>query len=273
MLVLFVAMSTGFAQENIQTTSNNSVNVTLESNVSAVDESELKILNDPMGAKIRVLQLQKRVEFQIEIAKLIKEQISTEEGVNKEKLDEVIVNLESLNENLKTIDYSQDSNALAQEYVNYKSDAIEFTNQFRNEVSAKMSAEKKEFFQGVILQRREISRNNPSPMVKQMVDDYNAQRTQAMLNRFNIVDEEMVNQVRAGQMNAIQAKEQLRNRFMEMNATAKREMVQEMKQEREQLRQNAPNVSSQRAGQQGMNTGSSPAGTGSTQGTNGGSRR
>ncbi|MDA3854623.1 MAG: hypothetical protein PF569_00080 [Candidatus Woesearchaeota archaeon] len=195
------------------------------------------VLADSDGAQVRLLQLEARVETQngnsMEIINRIKSENSE---FDVTRLEEINSELESIREKISQMNLEEDATVLAAEYVELKQLAIKLSSEYREIAQGAFTDEVKE-------QIREEHRNNvqnqrlmQNQRLEEAKNNYNAKKTEQYMNKFGINNSEFVEQVRLGQADMNQVKEQLKQNFNNMDQEKKNTALREMNNEKQTLR-------------------------------------
>lgn len=187
-------------------------------------QNEVATMNTTLGAEVRLLQLEKNIERNIvraqAVVAFIKESNST---VNTSELEAIIQQLQALDEQVKAINPQGPADETAQQFVALKNDAIELSKTFRDDARAIIKASDltklKNRMNTAEKQDTELQQENNT--IVQAIRDYNAYRIQVMLQAMNLTDDNLVEQVKTGELNYGQANSDLMKKFAALTPTEK----------------------------------------------------
>lgn len=195
------------------------------------------VLADADGAQVRLLQLEERVDVQTQNAQGIIERIKSENPeFDVTRLEEIVLELDTLKLEISNFDLEQDASILAEKFVELKSRAIALSNEFKEMNQNALSEQVQE-------QLREQNKDNvqnrlamKNEKIEQIKNRYNAKKTEQYMTKFGIEDPEFVEQVRTGEADMNQVKEKLKEKFNKMSQEKKNNLLEEMKNQRETLK-------------------------------------
>lgn len=213
----------------IEVENEETVSIETEDNIT---EEDSNMISDNLGAKIRLLQLQKRVELQMESANLIIESIyEMNPQANTTELEEINAKFEKLLMEIEGASMEEDQEVLAQNYVAMKKQAIELTQEFRIAVKDDLNDEQKEQIKKRLEIRKEIIENRKDARLEQLKNEFNAKKAMEIMARLNVENEELANQLKTGELTVEEVRAQLKERFQNMSAEEKREAALKIKEE------------------------------------------
>ncbi len=129
MIVMLAVVPVAFAEENDSVNSDGDIVVETNDTLIIVEDEEIKvitseeanILSTEVGAQIRLLQLQKRVEAQTESGQIIIDRIvEVKPEFDTVRLSEIVDELYILIELIEEYDLEQDKETIADDYVGFK---------------------------------------------------------------------------------------------------------------------------------------------------------
>lgn len=207
------------------------INTTID---EVVDEKEVVVLKSPYGAEVRLAQLEKRVEVQIENAKLIIENIESNESLNANltKLNEIVAKFEALLIDIENTDMNKSSELLTEDYVGLKALAIELTKEFRSVVNEKIPSNELDGIKEKVQERKNLRLNETDNKVEELKKKYNTEKFEEIFKRLGIEDNETVEKLRNGEMNIGEVRSQLVSKFKEMDREERIAALDNLREER-----------------------------------------
>lgn len=197
------------------------------------------------GAQVRVMQLIRNIETNINGAELILQRLeasnnqsNNETSLNEsyDRLSEIVISLDVIVAELEDFNYSQLPEDMAQEFVMYKSDATALTTEFRELVSNSFTEEEKSQIRSEL---NEIKKNQREEF-KERIDEnkrvFHAQKIEELLTRLNIEitgDEYgFISQLEAGNISIGEARQQATELIREENQNRREEIRQQIREDR-----------------------------------------
>ncbi|MCX6695349.1 MAG: hypothetical protein NTU61_03550 [Candidatus Altiarchaeota archaeon] len=163
-----------------------------------VSGDEVKAFAFPLGAEVRLLQLESAIERDIlvgrEVVAAIKEYNSS---IDTSELESIIFEMEVLKGEVESINPGA-GNDSAQQFVDLKSDAIELSKEFRDIVHALVKPSELEGLRGRIRSMNQEQFQKFKANVTSLKLEFNAQQLERLLSKLNVTDPELVDQVRNG---------------------------------------------------------------------------
>lgn len=254
--MLFIALPMSAFAENVtlNTTSNTTVEaddtnislevesdieVEVEENETETNETEVEeelteedalVLSDMTGAQVRLLQLEKRVDIQIDGAtKIIEEIENSSNSTDVEKLKEIVEKFFAIKESIANTNFNQSADVLAKEFVALKKEAIELTKEFKFTARDLLTDTQKKEIKAEIKVRKEAKLKAEDVRLEKLKLKFNAKQAEKIMNRYGVSGEEIVAKVQSGNMSAEDVKEQIMNAMRAMDAQTKKEMLQRAK--------------------------------------------
>ncbi len=189
------------------------------------DKDEIKAFNNGQGAKIRLLQLQKRILRNIYVGEKAIDYIE-DENISIEAraiLEEMNILLEQVQ------DYTfedKDKEILVEDFLAYKAQAIDLTRRFRELVRAEITADEAAEVKAAGPELAEIEKQ-----IRYQIRDRNAEQLRQHMQLMGIEDEGLIEDVRYGMITAQQAKADVIQRWKDMEPGKKRQTAQKARQE------------------------------------------
>ncbi len=197
----------------------------LDENDSVISVSEEEILRERPGAQMRLLQLQRRVEFQSESAQYIINAIEdSNSNIDTSNLIAISEKFEALLILIKASDLNRTGQEIASEYVLLKSDAINITCEFKNELNTLNISEDL-----LSLLRSNITgRKNTELKVKNWQEiekyrrEYNSQKARKVAMMMGINESDLEKRIISGEFDsAHKIKEQLKSKYYNLTESEK----------------------------------------------------
>ncbi|HDP74209.1 MAG TPA: hypothetical protein ENN46_04640 [Candidatus Woesearchaeota archaeon] len=204
-----------------------------EYEVDDSDEEEVEAFFHPLGAEVRLLQLKRSITRNILVGNEALEFLAENEpDADVEMLNEILDELEALLEQIDDLDMEKPANELAREFVDLKKQAISLTQEFREELREILP-------EGEISQLRQRARNveeheildELKEQAHNRIRENNAIKVQEMLSNMGMSDEELVDRVRTGDVNAGFAVSELKNRLRSLHGQDVADAAQRIREE------------------------------------------
>ena len=203
-----------------------------------ISNSDSEILSNPFGAEMRLLQLKKRVEFQIEGGELILDRINNankSEQFDMEKLEEIILGFEGIIDSIENFDFTATPEEMAEEYVALKKEAISLTKQFREEVRNGLSEEDKKQLREAIKKNHLIRKEIKDKRIEELRAKYNAKKTQEILERIGENRPELIAKIESGELSLEEIREKLNANYAKLNEERKEKAKAKLEEEKKKL--------------------------------------
>ncbi|MBU0757424.1 MAG: hypothetical protein KKF44_05125 [Nanoarchaeota archaeon] len=192
--------------------------------ITPEDAAEASMMDMQIGAELRFTQLEASINRNILAGEtIIKELIAQDPDADVSAYQVIVDDLRLLLAEIKKIDYSADPKDLAELYILIKTDAREFTAEFRSHVNSGFSdAVKSEIRQKV---RNLIQTRNTGELdkIRNMIREYNAVKLQSMLNTLGIDAPGLAQKIRNSEVSSEDAKTQLKSLVKNMKPQEKKE--------------------------------------------------
>ncbi len=203
-----------------------------------VQERE-KYMKSNLGAKMRVLQLEKSIRRNILHGEAVVEIIEENHAdYNLSTLNELLNQLNALVTELEDFDYEQTADEIALDFVDIKHRAITLSRDFRTEVSEILTDEDKQAIYDKIQSEKEQQLEQQKQRVIAAIREFNAERVQQMLQRMGIENEELVQKVRKGEAKIGDVQRETRQSLRDLTPEQKRKIVEKIRPQAVQVIQN-----------------------------------
>lgn len=186
-------------------------------NVPEEDLEEAKTFAYPLGADLRMLQLEKAIERNIASGELIIEEIKDENLTTEtDALESILDELRSLLEEVKSYDFNQgkSSEEMALDFVELKAEARELTTLFREtatNITGNMHLEIRERVNERIREFKESQQRE----INELKNRYNQRVMEEITAQAGLMDDALATQIRQGNINVDEYKETLKEKIAE----------------------------------------------------------
>jgi len=191
-----------------------------ETTIDEATQKEVKVMDYPLGAEIRLLQLEKSISKNIAKGEAVIEAFETI-GEDTSELQFILNELKTIKEEVQALD--SESETAVQDFVDLKKDARDTIKNFRDTANEIKSSLDDETLQALRESFREINEDKEFTEIKERIRNkirqHNTERIRAI---FGENAEQLKEQVQNGELN----KEQIRKRV--------REIISQMTQEEKQ---------------------------------------
>ena len=198
-----------------------------------VPEEEVAIISTELGAKIRLIQLQKKLEAHIEGANLIIAEIEkrNDTTIDTTKLKSIVSEFEILSQQAMDADLNQSADALAAEYVAMKKQAINLTSEFGKTVKAGLSEEQKLKIRAQVEEKKKERLEVKDEDLEKLKHEFNAEKAKHIMKRYGIENPEMIAQIKAGNISVDEVKAEFKMKFDSLNDEQRNMFMQKAKEE------------------------------------------
>ncbi len=187
---------------------------------------EIEIMNNSLGAGIRLLQLEKAI-----IKNLLKGEMAVEvlKGLdyNTTTLEAILSEMKNLLEEVKAVNTS--SNDSVQLFVEFKSEAINLTKQFRETIKEILDGEKLKEIRERIKEMMSEELENYSKMIRNKIKQFNRNQLYKLYGVIGEVNNSFVDGYLNGNVSLGQVKLQISKTINQMNKEKKYEIFSEIK--------------------------------------------
>ena len=182
------------------------------------------------GAEVRVMQLMRNVEANIQGAELILRVAQSCECPEYERMTEIVNLLDVIAVDLEEFDFSRSSREMAQEFVELRSDTVELTTQFRELARQVISSEEeREELRDLTREVRESQREEFKERIEQRVREHQIEQFRELVVRLDIQADELVQLVVAGEVSIPDARQRLAQLLRERNQEEREQAVQRVR--------------------------------------------
>ena len=207
-----------------------------DEDLSTDEQDEVDDLRTPLGAEVRLLQLERSITRNIEsgneiIAYLTEQDVSA----NFTKLESIITELELLLEDVQAMDPEGDAKELALEFVEIKRQAIELSKEFRTEAVQYLSEEDAEQLRERIQERIQETLGDLDDTILEKRRQFNAERVGDIFGRLGINDTAVIERIRDGNLTLGEVRSHIVNAAKNMTGQQRAEAAQRINEERAKL--------------------------------------
>ena len=187
--------------------------------VDANTLEEVKALNSPLGAEVRLLQLEKSLTKNILVGAKVLEVIEKNHPEADLNIAENTLNaMEALLAEIQNTPRTGDANELAATYVALKNEGRELTKQFREATASVLIEEDKKEVRDAL---KDIERTNLQSIneeIKQAIRAHNAEKIQELLDRLGISNPELIQKILDKNASLGEVKKELNGMYGKMNS-------------------------------------------------------
>lgn len=187
---------------------------------------EIKIMNNSLGAEIRLLQLQKAI-----LKNLLKGEMAVEVlkglGYNTTTLEAILTEMKNLSEDVKAANTS--SNDSVQIFVEFKAQAKNLTTQFRETIKELLDGEKLREIRERIREMVCEDLENMSKMIRNKIKQFNRNQLHKLYGIIGEANNSFVEEYLNGNVSLAEVKLQICKTINQMNRERKFEIFSEIK--------------------------------------------
>ena len=189
---------------------------------------EIEIMNNSLGAEIRLLQLEKAI-----LKNILKGEMAVDvlKGLeyNTTDLEAILSEMKNLLEDVKAVNTS--SNNSVQLFVEYKHKAINLTKQFRETIKDLLNGEKLKEIRERIKEMMSEELENCSKMIRNKIKQFNRNQLHKLYGIIGEANNSFVEEYLNGNMSLAELKIQIGKTINQMNKERKYEIFSEIKEE------------------------------------------
>ena len=193
-----------------------------DAEVSPEDVEEVSEMQTPLGAEIRLLQLEKAINRNIIAGnEIIASIIEDNESADVSDLEDIIVEMESLLTEVQDMTFEGDARELAHSYVEIKSRARALTKSFRESSKDYLDDENLEPVRERVRNKYQEKMQDYDEKISQKRNEYNGGKLSVLLQRLGVTDERMVDGVRNGTLTVGQVRSEIVNKLKGLSTGGK----------------------------------------------------
>ncbi len=204
-----------------------------ETTDDSVSETEARILSDETGAQVRLLQLQERINLQIENANTIIQRIEDENitDVDTQILEEIVVELKAISVDIDSIDFNKTAEELASEFVALKVQAIDLSKEFKDIVRGIFNDDVKEQLKERIEENKRLRIEIKNERIEKLRLEYNSKKVDEIAKNLGIEVQQIRNRLESGDADISQIREEILSRYRNLSNEDRKDAVQKLREE------------------------------------------
>ncbi|MFW6220226.1 MAG: hypothetical protein ACOC3X_00985 [Nanoarchaeota archaeon] len=232
--VFVVFANFGFANET-SLKAQNSTNESFDDVKLTSSDLELtKIMNTPYGAKVRLVQLEKSIEKNIDNGLLIVENVVDEE--KKEKLNTILKEMQLLLEDVQLIlnDFENIFNEgfeLEQKFIYLKSEAKKLTKDFREISKTVFNEQEQKELRTKLHEENKLRVKQKKKEIQNMFFERNLEYLQDLIYKFNLTNLNLIEQIKNNETTFREAKKILGEEISKINKQNRNQITSKIKEE------------------------------------------
>ena len=220
----------------------NETNVTVtDEEVEATEDSEedndASIIVYPLGAKVRLIQLEIGLTKAVIAGNVINGYLEDNYvDTDLERMNEIVNELQDMLEEIaamRQLDEPREDSV--EKFVEYKDTSKDLIKEYRDLVKEILSTEDYSAVRELVRNADYSEIESLRQQQKELVREYNANRVQKFLERFQRNNPDLIRKVKNGEFNAAQIKNQMREAIKSIDRTKIKEAVQRISEARKQL--------------------------------------
>ncbi|VVB74402.1 Uncharacterised protein [uncultured archaeon] len=161
--------------------------------------NEMRIMGDPLGAHVRLLQLEKSLTRNVLSGQAVLDVIAKNHpDTNTVSAGATLDSLEMLTGELKTIIENADTNTSVQKFVEIKKEGITLTQQFREQTRDILTATDKQEIRDKVAEIDKNELKTISDQTEHVKNQFNADKVEALLKLMNVSNPELIQRITDG---------------------------------------------------------------------------
>lgn len=203
-------------------------------NVSVkVSEKEANVMSNPLGAKIRLTQLEHRVSAQYEASIIVLDKVNNTNISEKDynRLENISTNFGAILDEINSTDFNKSASELASEFVALKEQAINNTQKFRNIVRAEMTPEQRRELKHIVESYIQNSVEKKKNETEELINKFNSEKLNGILASAGVSKkkrEMIMSKVESGELSVEEAKKNISSTIKSLPPQAKKERLKNM---------------------------------------------
>ena len=238
-LLFSILPSVVVSQENNETDVDDGNNN--ETEVDDETEKQIKDMNTPLGAQMRVFQLEKAITKFVLKAEVAVEYLKEKER-NTTEIEGILSELKLVMEEIKNIPMNISKEESVKNFVDMKKDARDLIKDFRKAIKGLLEQGDRE---EIAKRVKDIDLKSDIEKIRERIrlakNEANAERVKKMLEHMGTTDDALISRVKTGEIKVGETVSELKNRLKEMNGDKKiglRKRLNESYTERERYASN-----------------------------------
>lgn len=204
-----------------------------DNETEVIEEDEMKVLGNNYGAQMRLLQLQKRVEFQAEAGQIIIDRINGENpDFNTSELESIVEEFNVLIGLIEEYDLNQSQEVVVEDYVAMKKDAIELTNEFRKIAKDAINDNVKAQLREKVENKKKEALNKRVEKIEKLKNKYNLQKVNKLADELGLDIDDYKERVLNGNMTIEEVIGEVKSAYDNLSEEEKNELTSELRKER-----------------------------------------
>lgn len=259
-MILLLAFTFVFADNSVVVDDTN-VNISDDDgNVAVNMESGVVIINDEnqedetedenmlksnVGAQIRLEQLKKAIYNKIEDANVVLDNLNENDTqVDTETIQSYIEQYEELLQKIEAVNFEEDNEILAEQFVALKDEAISITKEFRETIRPYLTQERKDEIKKELKAKQEERKNNRDQKreeIKNKIEELKRKHISQQFSKFgakNVLTDEEIQKFENGEYTFDQLKQKVQEKLSNMTEEEKKELRDTVKNNRKEAIQN-----------------------------------
>jgi hypothetical protein len=200
------------------------------SDVDAETQHEIGAIVSPPGAEVRLLQLEKALTANIlngeEVVKYI---VAKNASINVTKANKILDDMALLLDDVKAAPTNGTGEELAQNFVDLKSEAINLTQQFRQEVKGLITPSDRQALMGRLNSIKHPELDRLDNAIKDAKHQYNAEQVTALFTSLGIQNETLIQAVKDGTATKSDIKSAIKSALASLTSEQEKEAMLKLK--------------------------------------------
>lgn len=201
-----------------------------DSSETEVVDEEVEIMADPLGADIRLLQLERAISRRVMWGATIVEYIEEKDvDADVSELNRILDELELLIEEVQGVSREGTVEEITQQFVEIKNDAKDLVHEFKKLLPSYLDESDRVALKEKL---KTVDRQVIRDLTKQILEakrQYVAARVERVLGNMGVQDSEIVAKIESGELTVQQAKLQIATRFRALTPVQKKAVVAKVK--------------------------------------------
>lgn len=197
------------------------------------DLDDAEIMHTNYGARVRMLQLLKRVTRNYIYGEHVIDQIEENDfDIDTSAPEDILSEMEDLKQNIEDSlegDLGQDS---VDDFIEFKAKAINLTRQFREYVSEELTIAQRQAIKDKVDKEDFSELSGINQQLRNAVRDHNRERVMFLLEKLGAEDEELLARVESGDITVAELQELVKQKIRKVAANVKKQFVERIKEDK-----------------------------------------
>ena len=194
------------------------------------DEKEVKEMVNPLGAEVRLLQLEYSITKNLLLGTTVVEIIEKNNlDFDASELNEILDKLEALIVEVQNVPREGTHSELAEQFVHIKKDSINLTKEFRDAAREVITAEEKTEIREAFANSDKSVLEEIKEKIKQARRELNSHKIEILLEKRGATNPELVEKIRNGEANLGEVKKIIKEEFAALTPEQKKDAVSKVK--------------------------------------------